>query len=161
VLGTSVALHDIDDIEAFVGSTISRSGIQLGADEHDELLAEGIAILYQLAERFEPRRGSHQQDGRFSGFAAQFLSRKLGDAWHRLNPDHRYVTGEDGKRTWVYYRKPVSIQALEEGPAFAGGGVGGNHRQDGGWESEVRDPAAYAPDQPSFTRPSPGAPSSN
>lgn len=149
MLGTQVALHDVEDVEGFVAATIERSGIQLSADEREELLAEGIRILFELSERFEPRRGNHTQDGRFSGFAAQFLPRKLGDAWHRWNPDHRYVTGEDGKRQWVYYPKPVSIQALEGGDS--------NADHSGGWESQVVDRSTWASAEPSPSRPRPVA----
>lgn len=144
MLATTVAVHDIDDAEGFVAATIRRSGIQLSEDEREELLAEGIRILFELSQRFEPRRGNHAQDGRFSGFAAQFLPRKLGDAWHRWNPDHRYVTGEDGKRTWVYYPKPVSIEALNS----PGGERGGED-----WEGQIREPGAWSPAEPSPSRP--------
>lgn len=151
VLATQVRIHDVEDAEGFVAATIERSGIQLSREEHEELLAEGITILYQLAQSFEPRRGDHQQDGRFSGYAAQFLPRKLGDAWHRWNPDHRYVTGEDGKREWRYYPKAVSIDGLRAGNYGNATEQVDSDRGDGPdtWEGKVRAPAAWAAPEPS------------
>lgn len=116
LLPAKIRVHDIEDAEGFVAATIERSGIRPAPAEHEELLAEGLAILFELASRFEPQREGYERPGRFSGFAAQFLPRKLGDAWHKLHPEHRYVTGEDGKRRWVYFEAPVSLDAALAGP---------------------------------------------
>lgn len=114
MLASLVTLHDIDDVEGFVCATIERSGLRnvISQGEREELIAEGILILYELAERFEPQRDGYDQPGRFSGFAAQFLPRRLGDAWHSRNPEHRRVTGEDGKRRWVYSEAPLSLNEM-------------------------------------------------
>jgi hypothetical protein len=102
-LATPLRLHDVDDAEGFVAATISRSGIPFDPSEHQELMLEGLAILCELAAKYEPHRPGYKQAGRFSGYAAQFLPRRLGDAWHRLHPNHRYVTDPvTGKRSWHY-----------------------------------------------------------
>jgi hypothetical protein len=111
VLAAPVALHDVKDVEAFVRATIRRSGIQLGLEEREELVAEGICILFELARRYVPKPPA----GRFSGYAAQFLPRRLGDAWHASHPEHRYVTTTTGKRTWHYEPSPISFDGLTGG----------------------------------------------
>lgn len=112
MLATYVALHDIADVEGFVAGTIEHSGLRLCAEEHEELLAEGICILYTLADRFEPQRAGYASAGRFSGYAAQFLPRRLGDAWHKRHPEHCRVAGEDGKRHWRYLAAPLSFDQV-------------------------------------------------
>ena len=82
-------------------------------EERDELHREGLAILYQLARRYQPRIGDATQDGRFSGYAAMFLPRKLGDAWHAMHPEHRHLTDKTtGERRWHYGDKAVSLEAV-------------------------------------------------
>lgn len=120
-LSHKTALHDIDDIEGFVNATINSwlrtSGIQLGLEERTELVGEGLLILAQLSDRYEPHREGYEQEGRFSGFAAQFLPRRLTDAWHRLNPHHEFATQPDGSRKWRYNPQAVSLDAmLDENP---------------------------------------------
>lgn len=113
MLPTTVQLYDINDVEGFVCAAIQRSGITLSRPEHEELVSEGVTILYDLAERFEPQRAGYATAGRFSGFAAQFLPRRLGDAWHASNPGHRRLTAADGSRSWHYEPSPVSIDSDE------------------------------------------------
>ena len=111
-------LYDIRDPSAFVQGTINAFTaatarrpwpIVLSAEEREELHQEGLAILYRLSGTFETRREGYEQDGRFSGHAAMFLPRKLGDAWHRMHPDsHQQVHDpESGKRVWA--RPPDSF----------------------------------------------------
>lgn len=125
ILGEVISLHDIHDVEGFVNKTLDdarrlaqrggragKAGINFADDERDDLVLEGIAILFELDRKYEPRRGDHKQDGRFSGFAAFFLPKRLSDAWHRMHPEHRYITGEDGKRKWIYCKPSVSLDAV-------------------------------------------------
>lgn len=114
MLPAKVALYDIDDVESFVCATIEKSGLRahLSESEREDLIAEGLRILYDLAARFEPHRPGYDQAGRFSGFAAQFLPRRLGDAWHSWHPEHRRITDEDGKRRWHYSSSPLSLDQL-------------------------------------------------
>lgn len=115
MLPTTVRLHDIDDVEGFVCATIEKAGLgAVAAHEKEELVGDGILILYRLAEQFEPHRPGYSQPGRFSGFAAQFLPRRLGDAWHSRNPSHVRVAGPDGKRRWVYLDTPISLDSYLE-----------------------------------------------
>lgn len=122
MLATTVQLHDIDDVEGFVCGTIERSEVRLTTSEHEELVSEGVIILYDLARRFEPRRHGYAEEGRFSGFAAQFLPRRLGDVWHASNPNHRRLTRPDGSRVWHYDAPPVSLDA-EDAPEVIAPGV--------------------------------------
>lgn len=136
-LRAPVALEDIDDVEGFVNATLNASGIEFHADEREELVAEGILLLYVLHARFERRRAGYQQDGRFSGFAAMYLPRKLGDAWHRGRPEHRYVTGPDGKRHWQFFKAHVSLDEQYEALHLTTGDGTRAARSDGGTEAHV------------------------
>lgn len=123
----TLQLHDVKDVQAFVHATITKwehanraknSNFRLTHDERDELVAEGLLIMVRLADRYQPRLPGYKTDGTFSGYAAAFLPRKLGDAWHRLQPNHHYVTvtGASGnrKRKWTYGTRPISIERLHE-----------------------------------------------
>jgi hypothetical protein len=110
LLATTVQLYDINDVEGFVCATIERSGIQAPEHEREELVADGLRILYELAARFEPQRPGYKQPGRFSGYAAQFLPRRLGDAWHSRNAEHVRIVGEDGRRSWAFRERPISLE---------------------------------------------------
>jgi hypothetical protein len=134
VLNAIVALHDVDDVVGFVNDTLNqfcqgrpgKPGVHLSRDEREELVCEGIAIMYDLADRYEPRRGDHEQDGRFSGFAAWALPKKLGDAWHRLHPEHRLVSDpETGKRRWIYLEKHTSFDSVVSSEVSETGLIGG------------------------------------
>lgn len=126
LLPAPIAILDIANAEAFVQRTIDRSGIEYSASEREELLAEGLTILCELAGKYKPlpmRPGIDKQAGRFSGYAAMFLPRRLGDAWHKMHLEHRYVTNPDtGKRGWYYDRPMLSLDEL-------GGGAGGELRE--------------------------------
>lgn len=140
LLREKVSIHDIADAEGFVAATIERSGVKPKPAEYEELLAEGLAILFDLARKFEPHREGYDTPGRFSGFAAQFLPRKLGDAWHKLHPEHRYVTDpETGKRRWVFYPQPQSLDAMLD-----------TEREDGAGQTEhrIRPAAQWASPDP-------------
>jgi hypothetical protein len=111
-LAHPTSLGDIEDVEAFVNGTLNASGIEFQAWEREDLVAEGLAILYSLFDRFEPHRPGYARPGKFSGFAAMFLPRKLGDSWHRNRPEHRYVTGPDGHREWRFFRAHTSLDEI-------------------------------------------------
>lgn len=119
LLGEPIAIGDIANAEAFVQRTIDRSGIEYSASEREELLAEGLTILCELARKYKPlpmRPGIDKQAGRFSGYAAMFLPRRLGDAWHKMHLEHRYVTNPDtGKRGWYYDSPMLSLDELGGG----------------------------------------------
>jgi hypothetical protein len=113
-LAHPTSLGDITDVEAFVNGTLNASGIEFQPHEREDLVAEGLAILYQLHAKFDPHRPGYARPGRFSGFAAMFLPRKLGDSWHRNRPEHRYVTGPDGHREWRFFRAHTSLNQITD-----------------------------------------------
>jgi hypothetical protein len=121
VLAEPVALFDIRDAESFVHATLNASKRVYSPEEREELLAEGLRIILELARNFQPRRDGYAQDGRFSGYAAKYLRLKLEDAYHRLHPEHRLVAQPGGRRTYVYGDRAVSIEAM----------VGDDHDRDG------------------------------
>jgi len=125
LIGEPVRILDVANAEAFVQRTIDASQIQYSASEREELLAEGLTILFELAGKYRPlpaRPGIDAQPGRFSGYAAMFLPRRLGDAWHKWHPEHRYVTNPStGKRGWHYEKPMVSLDGLADGNTARGG----------------------------------------
>lgn len=106
MIHTQVALQDILDVDAFVNRAINRTGLVLGADERDELEAEGLRIMLELAAAWDGA-------GTFRGYAAAYLGRRLLSAWHQMHPgEHvrRRVPG--GGRRWEYRPPVVSFEQL-------------------------------------------------
>lgn len=115
MLAATVSLHDILDCEMFVQATVNQARLVLSPDERDELVCEGLAILQRLARDYQPGFGGRDAAGStFSGMAAQFLPRKLGDAWHRMHPEHLLTTQPDGRRKWVYRDRAVHLEAMTD-----------------------------------------------
>lgn len=108
-----VALGDIRDAEAFVQAAIMRSPIRFDESEFDDAMADGVEALLRLWNRYEPRRAGYETNGRFSGYAAQYLPRKIIDAWHRRHPEH-VADRSNGKRRWTYLASAESYEALVE-----------------------------------------------
>jgi hypothetical protein len=108
-----VRILDIKDAEAFVVSTLLRSGIRFTPSEREELIAEGLAILCKLALDYEPMRNGHTSEGRFSGYASMYLPRKLTDAWHGLHPEHVSMRA-NGERGWTYNQMPVPFAGEDD-----------------------------------------------
>lgn len=134
-----VALFDVDNVEAFIQRALDKSQIGYEPEEREELLALGWTEFYELACGYKPlpeppcgykpwfrmtlddrqayearlQASTTIKRGRFSGHAAMFFPRRFGDAWHKLHPEHRYVTDpETGKRGWVYEQPMVSLNAV-------------------------------------------------
>ncbi len=105
----AVALHDIRDVNMFVRGSLDKAPVRLEPEEFEELVAEGLVILYELAARYEPHREGYEREGSFAGYAAIYLPKRLTDAWHRSHPEHRYITLPDGKRAWRYLKQTVSL----------------------------------------------------
>jgi hypothetical protein len=150
LIGAPLALMDLANCEAFVQHTIDRSQIRYGPSEREELLAEGLTLLYELANKYKPlpeppcgyaewfamslddrqvyERALHAlrdgvKRGKFSGHAAMFLPRRLGDSWHKSHSEHHYVTDQvTGKRGWRYEKPMLSLDSLT-----AGGGDHGDY----------------------------------
>lgn len=109
MLAEVVGLDDIADVEGFVHARINAARLVLSPEEREELVAEGLAILFRLHRDYRPHIEGHGDNGRFSGYAAQFLSRRLGDAWHRMHPEHHLRCQPDGRRRWEYGQRAVSL----------------------------------------------------
>src|SRR5262245_11295644 len=71
-----LALHDVADAQALVGAVITRSGLSLSADEHEDLAEYLLVELWKLSLRYEPGAG------RFSSYATGILKRRVVD-WKR------------------------------------------------------------------------------
>jgi hypothetical protein len=113
LLAKPVTIHDIQDAERFVRATIA-DGLVLTSDQRDELICEGLRILWTLSDRYQPGYGGRNPaTSRFSGYAAKYLPGKLSDAWHRLQ-GHTLVVLPTGKRQWHYNPRPVSLEAIVE-----------------------------------------------
>jgi hypothetical protein len=102
MLRGSVSLGDVRDVENFVGKTLRKTRLRFTADEFEELLCEGIVIMYQLHDRWDGR-------GRYSGYASMYLPKRLGAAWHKLHPEHVEVSDASGKRTYEYREPATSL----------------------------------------------------
>ncbi len=124
MLGGQVSVHDIQDVEAFVRSIISsKVKLRLEGDERDELLAEGIAILLDLAAKYRPRMTGYDKDGSFAGYCAIYLPKKIFSAWHKWHPEHllETQTDDEGKKTkrYRYGTAPASLnEHLERNPSL-------------------------------------------
>jgi hypothetical protein len=136
-----VSLFDVANVEAFIQRALARSKIRYEPEEHEELLAMGWTVFYELACKYKPlpeppcgyeawfamtlddrqvyEARAHLDTvkrGRFSGHMAMFFPRRFGDEWHKANPHHRYVTDRaSGKRGWIYGTPMVSLDALAQG----------------------------------------------
>jgi hypothetical protein len=121
----SGSLLDIRDPRGFVAATIQKSRVRLSSDEHEDLLCEGLAILCDLASRFEPHRPGYNTPGRFSGYAAKYLPLRLQDAYGKLKPT---VTRRDpdGQRVREYVTH-LSISADRDNNPSADRGRGTHH----------------------------------
>lgn len=121
VIGEPIRIGDIENCEAFVQRAIDKSKIRYGSSEREELLSEGLTILLELKDRYKPGIGGRDASmSTFSGYAAMFLPRRLGDFWHRSHPSHRYVTDPgSGIRGWIYGKPALSLDGL----GSTGGGV--------------------------------------
>lgn len=139
MLPEPISLGDVLDVENFVGKTLRRSRIRFASDEFDELLCEGIAIMYQLNSKWDGR-------GRFSGYAAAYLPKRLGAAWHRLHPEHVEVTDHEGRRRFEYLEPPTSYEGhLEARDGIDGSGRDGRELRFRSAGDFVRAVPSYAP----------------
>lgn len=111
MLRRRVSLHDVNDVEAFVVACIKRSGANAPPEDWEELIAEGILLLYTMANNYKPRLEGYAKDGCFSGYAIKWLPKQIHQAWHKSQEHHLYVKDkETGKRGWVYRITPVSYE---------------------------------------------------
>jgi hypothetical protein len=115
-----VALHDVDDPIAFVRKAVQLSGLRLSADEREDLIAEGLLILYRMATSYRPGFGGRDPAGsRFSGYAIKYLPGKLREAWRRSQPGYVRTRQPDGRCRWERRGRAVSITAIRHDSSFS------------------------------------------
>lgn len=116
VLSAKVSLHDVEDVEAFVIMCIKRSGCNAPSSAWDDLICEGICLLYKMASNYKPRLDGYTQDGRFSGYAVKWLPKQILKAWHTSHEHHLYTKDPiTKKRGWTYRLAPVSFEMINNG----------------------------------------------
>lgn len=127
MLRKQCSLYDIDDVEAFIIMCINRSGIKPHPREWEDLIAEGVCILWSMSLKYEPHRPGYDKPGRFSGYAIKYMPRKMKEAYHRSHEHHLHVTQDDGTRKWEFKEQALSLNKLMDplhGSSEANGGVG-------------------------------------
>lgn len=114
-----VELHDVRDTERFVTAIVDEllrsKGLRLSFHEREELEAEGLAIMCELARRYTPHHQARREDWNFSGYAQSMLPKRLIDVLRRNGTRTR--DPKTGKRGW----KPRTVESLDrlmEAPAF-------------------------------------------
>jgi hypothetical protein len=120
-LGVTVELHDVRDVDGFVNAAINRLGLRLSRDAREEMELDGFEIMCELASRFTP---THARRGSFSGYAGEFLPRRLLTAWHKANRgSHVRTRNGEGKCVWEYRPAAASLDQLVSTPGFTERGV--------------------------------------
>lgn len=99
------ALHDVRDVEAFAVECVDRKFPALREDVREEMILEGITVLYEIAKRWDGR-------GRFSGYASATLPLRLIDAHRRRGGSYREFDAA-GKRSWTHPEAPVSLEVAQ------------------------------------------------
>ena len=111
VIATSIALFDVKCAESFVAANIHKSGVIVrDPHEREDLLAEGLTILLELASKYEPHRAGYAKAGSFAGYAAKYLPGRMRDAYYGLHPEHIARRDADGRRVYEWGDKPMSLQ---------------------------------------------------
>lgn len=115
-----VKIYNVEDVEGFVNDCIAKLPQlkTLDQQERDEIVSEGIAILFDLARKYKPRMDGYEKDGTFSGYLGQFLHLKILTAWYKLHPEHVQVAveQEDGtkKRVFTHGEAPWSLDSIRD-----------------------------------------------
>lgn len=110
---SAVPIHDIRDAQRFVAAAVHRLPFRLDREETEELVAEGQAILLELANAYTDHKEGYDQPGRFSGYASQYLPRRLIRAYHNLHETHYEARTEDG-REWRQAPPPIRLDDPDE-----------------------------------------------
>lgn len=106
-----ITLRDIADVEAFVIACVKRAGTGAPPMYWEDLVSEGIALLYAMERNYKDQLDGYDQAGRFSGYAIKWLPKQINQAWHKSQEHHLYLTDpEDGRRKWTYRIAPVSYE---------------------------------------------------
>jgi hypothetical protein len=100
LLGSRLALHDVEDVERFCAAIVQRSRFNLGHYEHEDLTSYLIEECWQLSLRFEPG------GIRFSTYAGNTLGKRCHD-WFRTH---------NGRTKWAFkdrvYERPPRPQFI-------------------------------------------------
>jgi len=119
----SVSIWDVKEPEAFVRAMIVKTKLKIPDPyEREDVVAEGMAILVDLASKFKPHMAGYAKAGSFAGYCSQYLPRKIWAAWHNMHPEHLLCTQDDGKKRYIYGEAPASLdekleQGIDDGPA--------------------------------------------
>jgi hypothetical protein len=108
------SLRDIQDVEGFVINCIKRSGAPVQPHEYEDLVAEGLCILYAMERKYIPKMTGYTKEGRFSGYAIKWMPRKMKEAWHKMHEECTLQTMPDKTRRWVRRQPAASWDALQE-----------------------------------------------
>lgn len=117
MLSEKVSLGNVENAEAFVRHCLNKgSSIRMTDDQRDELIAEGLLLLCELWNRYDPHRDKSPGGTTtgFYGYALYLLPRKLADVWHRSQPHHVVRTMPDGSRIYEYLKEPKSISEITD-----------------------------------------------
>lgn len=120
MLPSPVQLHDIKDVEAFVRGTIRRKVQVIAAEDMEDMVCEGIMILYDLSRLYDSSRDrpskdpDHQCRGAncckpsFAGYANFLLPKKLTASYYRGKPNCMLQT-KDGVRGYVILETAITM----------------------------------------------------
>lgn len=133
-----IPVHDIEDAQSFVTQVIHRKFSKVSWDDRDELVAEGLVILFDLAKRYDPAKEGGKKDHvckgakccvpSFAGYASFQLPLKLLDAWHAMHPEHVRMTLEDGSRKYKYLEPAIGMEHSDDTYFDYHPGTGGDVR---------------------------------
>jgi hypothetical protein len=98
VLNGVLALHDINDVEAYCAHILNKARLTLTPQDHEDALAYLITAAWHLSTTYKPGTRS------FSGYAGKHLPRRLID-WQRQRKDTRYPSNT--KYTTVSIDEPA------------------------------------------------------
>lgn len=102
-----IGIEDIEDVTAFVGSIVRRKRELHGTfGEVDELVQEGVAIVFELHKKWDPERCE-----RFSAFCLTYVPLRLID-WIRREMRQGGFGARSGT-TMRYYGR-VSLDSMSE-----------------------------------------------
>jgi hypothetical protein len=104
VLNGRLALHDIEDVEAFVWRIVHRSRLDLDFYDQEDLATYLVETCWELSLRYKPGTGSTSS---FAGWAATNLRKRVVD-WQRRKYRTRWVFKDR-----VYERPRPEIISLD------------------------------------------------
>ena len=124
-----LALHDVDDAEAFVGAIVSRTGLELSWDAREDLQQFLLTTAWEISLTFEPGRSGVT----FSSYAGTILRRRVVD-WRRKSAGGRTKWTF---KTHIYERRLPSFVSIDN--EFDSDLLGSALGTDGGDDEANRD----------------------